>query len=114
MSRYVVSYAGLTFAYGFDRPLSEYFLSVSGPGRKIVQFANENGISLSSISCDYTDDGEQILDTDDEVFIHLVGCLSADDTAGNKSNLLDAMWRFKLDEVVPTAHIVAAEMDLPF
>ena len=114
MSRYVVTHAGLTFAYGFDRPLSEYFLSVSGPGRKMVEFAGANGIPLSSISCDYTDDGEQILDTDDEVFIHLVGCLSADDTAGNKSNFVHAMCNYGLNNVVPPDHIWRATLELPF
>jgi len=112
VSRFTVSHDGLTFAYGFDRPLSEYFLSVSGPARQLAKFACTNGIRLASISCDYSDDGQPNLDTDDEVYLHLVGTMS--DKYGGHANFLEAVWKFNLAEIVDRDHMIRAGMDLPF
>jgi hypothetical protein len=103
-----VSQDGLTFAYGFDSPLSEYFLSLYGPARKVTEFVRRNGLSESDIACD--DDVDP--DSDEQVDLHLVGCLSG--TPGERFNFLNALWKFNLHDLLPSPHVIHAGLDLPF
>lgn len=111
MSRYSFTRDEITFSYGFDRPLAEYFLMASGPTVKLAEFCSAHSVSMDNLSCDTDDDGKPVLD-DEPGYLHLVGSLS--DKYGGKMEFLEAVQDLKLGQMISPDHLFRAAMDLPF
>jgi hypothetical protein len=82
MSRYHVRVGDATFAYGYDRPLQEYFLQRHTPGEG-----------------DYPDVED------------LVGSMTGGGY-GTAGELLEAVAKYGVP--LPTDHLLAVSLDLPF
>lgn len=101
MSRFNVQCGEFTVVYGFDRPLSEYFMSIEGPSQNMREFISEHGLDYW-----YELSGTHI-------GAHLVGTLSYPEVYGSASNWLSSADKFGVKQCIPEHHLQTVEMDLP-
>lgn len=101
MSRFNVQCGEFVAVYGYDRPLTEYFMSIEGPTQAVEKLMEQHGLEYS------------FEPSEGRLGVHVVGTLSYPEVYGSAANWLEAAAKYGVKDCIPEQHLQTVAMDLP-